>query len=284
MLFDFYILLNMFYDNRRRNNELKFVKSLKFFCKEKLLKTYNIENNFVRIPKFTYAVNAFQKIQATLSKQVFMKIFGNEDRIFEKYLWFVHQFVWNRDVNLYIKDHNATFSSNWASVRGISEISFLGCNYLDGRICILLGNNYLNDHNYSTVELSPKMFTYQSKLTSEAIVSCHKQINLTVISQEWLYELDDREIFPVLFDLQRGIAFDFCKTIKFLDFPAFSCKAKTYTSLMRSINGCFTFNLDYNYWDCLDNTPCIVRIINKSSKRLKRSNKEKFKKSSCILG
>ena len=271
----------MYQRNRRKNKKLKTVKSLTYLCKRKLFDAYMIEENFLWLSHFNWVVYAFQNMEKTLSKQVFVKKFGNEDNKFDKFIWFVHKFIWNKDVNFRIKDYNVSISANWAMTSQydkMSEINFVGCNYLDGKISFVLDETHYQDPSFTEIKINPKRFNYQPNFRFETRRKCHRQICLTVIDQEWLYMLKENNFRPRFFEMNSGKVFDFITTIKRLGYPAFEIKASTYNSLMLKISCELVFSLNLNFWDCPNNTPCFLRIVNQYDKSLKNSDKKNTKK------
>ena len=253
------------------------VKTLESLCKKKLLDVYEFEIDFLLSDDFNYVVEAFQNIGPT-----FTKVFGVKHDKFEKFLWFLHNFVWKNDEKFYIKDPTLSLSYNWAYRKlrcmsyTISKTNFIGCSYVRGKLCLVLGE----ESTFKQVEVSPKMFNYEYKFPLETKKSHHKYINLTVINQYWMYELE-RVNSLLLFDLERGTVFDLYKTIELLGYPAFKCTPEIYTYLIGAIRFCFISKM--NYFQCPDDSPCFIRIIRKSSNSLKYVNRTKIKRSSSNL-
>ena len=245
----------MYRGKRRKKNKFKPIKSLKTLSKNKLLDAYKIEKNIVWVSSyfnFNYVVNAFHKIEKTLSEKVFLTHFGNEDDNFEKFLWFVLEFISNSKKDFRIKDYSVSISQNWAMTSTMSEISFVGCNYLKGKISLVLGRKPYGIPRVKEVEINPKSFNNKFKLPFESSKNYHKQICLTVINQEWLYSLDEHNFYPLFFDMNSGTVFNFDKTTKFLSYPAFKIKAITYERIMTLACCDLIMKLEFKHFVCPD--------------------------------
>ena len=268
---------------RRNNKKLKTVKSLTYLCKRKLLDAYYIEENFLWLSYFNWVVNAFQNMEKTLSKQVFVKKFGNENNNFDKFIWFVHKFIWNKNVCFRIKNYNLSISKNWAlTCTNMSEINFVGCSYLDGKINFVLDETHYRSPSFKEIKINPKRFHYQPEFSFETR-RCHRQICLTVIGQKWLYRLERTNFRPRFFEINSGIVFDFRTTIKNLGYPAFEINASTYKYLMTLIRSDLIMNFEFKDFKCPTNTPCYLRVTSQYDNSLKNADKKMIKKSTSNL-
>ena len=226
--------------NGRLNNKNKTVKNLKSLCIKKLIDIYNIEEKCLSKSNFDYVVDSFQKLEPALSEQIFSKLYGSEDNKFDKFLWFLLQFVWDSKVlNFYLKDCNSSISKNWASMETMSEISFIGWNYSGGNIYLALQSSYYFPLKFKESEFNRRLFNYQPEIPAKTEVNHHKLLRLTVLNQIWLYKIE--YIFPVLFDLDKGTVYNLCKAVEVLGFPGIKCDAKTYKCLVRNILNTFAF-------------------------------------------
>ena len=268
------------------------VKNLKSLCIQKIVNVYKIDFDITSRIYFDDLVKAYKKLGPLLSKKVVYKIFGYKNCDFGKFIWFLHYFVWNLkkvyfyNTNFYVKfDHNESVLANWIRISfyRLSEINFVGSNYLSGQMCMVF--MYSDGPKYKVGKLHHHHFNYQP----DRFLKFNNLLKLTVLNSDFLSY--HRFSTPVFFDLDKRVAFNFKQTLKKLDFPGFYCRARTHheflTEILTSISlfyHDFEFikaTLSANERDSLS----ILRFIKKTNKKytLKESTKKKSEKNSQNL-
>ena len=160
---------------------------------------------------FICLVSAYKTLGPLLSKQVFSKTFGNENTEFHKFLWFLVFFFWNfKQLDIYEFYRNGvTFDCNSSILTNqirkwyyqLSEISFVGCNYLGGQMCIVLLYDW--GPQYQQVKLTNQKFNYKPKMLVENGKICNKLLNLTVMNFDLLDWCYLNHPIPTFFDLDK---------------------------------------------------------------------------------
>ena len=70
------------------------------------------------------------------------------------------------------------------------------------------------------------MINYKHNIPVGIEKVCHRLVRITVVSCQFIgYIL---RYFPIFIDIDKGILFNFKKTLKLLGHPGLICKAKTY--------------------------------------------------------
>ena len=160
--------------NRRKEN----VGSLKSLCIQNIELTYKLDFNIRCDAEIKNYVSVYNKLAIPMSKQVFCKNFGCKYVEFHKFLWFLRYFVWDlREVDCYkthFRKHNIF----------LTEVNFVGCNYLDGQMCILLVCHF--SEQYKVAKLKNKCIKHHPNMHDENIKINNKSLKLTVSSHNYL--------------------------------------------------------------------------------------------------
>ena len=255
------------------------VKDLKSFCIEKIVDTYNINIKFSNLYHVNNAITAIQNLTPSLAKLNFYKGFKENESDFGKLLWFFYHFIWNCSIKRsLITEPQETLLTNWLgkSYNILGAINFIGLKYTNGNLCFWLAFGFDNSGpNFKEHELSHHMINYQVKLPEEIKDSCHKLVRLTVFKS--CYHIWRR--FPIFFDVDKVVLFDFYKTLEFLGHPAFICKARTYYYFIIEFVKEIAENCDfYNYKNIPDSTESTLSIIKTVSDTNHKKCKSNFKR------
>ena len=256
--------------------------NLKCVCIRKIVDTYNIDINFASVYQLNEIVDVFQKIQPSLSKQIFYKPFKEKDSAFGKFLWFFYSFIWTESIKTYlITDCKETILTNWVrkNCKKLGEIKFIGCEYTNGNLYFGLAFEYHKGTKSKRNGLSHQMINYQTKIPREIRKNRHRlvrSVRLTVISEDFIAYIF--KSFPVFFDINKGVLFDFYKTLELTGFPGFICKDKIYyyfvRELLYNVAGESHNSIFYKFIDmpiCVENALSILKVIsldkNETTKR-----------------
>ena len=251
------------------------MKSLKYRCIKKLVDTYKIESDISVTDRLVCVINAYQKLLPSLSSHVFSKFSMNKDADFQKFMWFLHYFVWNFNkvrtsylqIDFKMTDHNASILTNW--IKGIchSEVSLIGYDYLGSKLIFayksMTGDPNLKEANNTKVN---QMFKNQPKFRARTGENCHKLLRLTIFNWDLLYKMPD--IWPTLFDLYEGTMFNFRGLLKNLHFPGFKCNFRIFDTIESTLVSRFCFENNYiNFNISKEDSINILRAIAKTDER-----------------
>ena len=253
------------------------LKDLKSVCIEKIVDTYNIDIKFSNLYHLNNAITAIQNLKPSLAIQRFYKGFKENDSDFGKLLWFFYYFIWNSSIKRsLITDYQETLLTNWLrkNCNYLGTMSFIGLKYTNGNLCFGLAFKYNKGPSFKEHQLKYQMINYQAKLPEEIKNSNHKLVRLTVVKSNFFNYISRK--YPVFFDMDKGVLFDFYKTLKFLGHPAFICKAKTYYYFMlqlleRIAENCYFFKYK-NMPSSTENHLSIVKTVSDTNNKKCKSN------------
>ena len=257
----------------------KIVKNLKCLCIEKIVNTYNINIDFCNLFHVNNVITSVQNLIPSLTVQHFYKDLKENESDFGKLLWFFHSFIWNSKTNKsLITDYKKTLLINWLrfNCNYLGEISFVGLKFININLYFGLAFRYNEGENFKVHQSNCQMMNYQAELPKEIKDNHHKIVRLTVVKKCYIGFI--LRTFPVLFDLDKGVLFDFHKTLELIGHPAFICKSKTYYFFMlklleRVAKNCHFYK--YKHMSTSTENPLsIIKTVGyTSNKKCKRSFK-----------
>ena len=126
------------------------VRSLKQLCAEKILKTYYGELDlYSHVSNFSDVVTAFKKLTPVLKKQTFCQKVSANGSDFERFLWYLKFVAQNFTYRCCVIEEKCC---------SLSDVNFVGYNYLNGKLSVALKNNHRHGPNLNEASVDKTMF------------------------------------------------------------------------------------------------------------------------------